>query len=835
MSTGDPSREAIVHIDSNGDGQPESYALPPAIHFGPEGAIERQNYLLPSTTNYGSAYTNELQTTSFSSPANYGSENGRGSPTYSITPPVNYDPKNADVSRTNSFSQPANIGSKGVDETVTYSSPAFGHAEPEDIKESENYSLPPHANHGFENGRGSDVLSLPPPAPFSDRSAQAGSMGYEGVSSQIPGRFSPQTPVSLRRPQSTAEQSTGSEPQANTVPYGWMSGIDEHNNDDDLHDPAKPMRGSFEPTRAVVNVGTLILLVLCLLMLFAGYPILHYYTEDKNDDDRLKSFKQIFDGENVYPSNAPFLRMNDSKLQNNFDPSKVMFIDPDTPKEAYTMKSTFTGMDGKEFKLVFSDEFNTDGRSFYPGEDPFWEAVDLHYWATNNYEWYDPAAIYTSNGSLRIRLEQHPEHNLNFRAGMLQSWNKFCFRNGILVGRIQLPGYSDVRGLWPAFWIMGNLGRAGYGATLQGTWPYSHDQCDVGTVMNQTLWNATYPDGFPEGTTDLGGATVFNMKHNTRALSFLPGQKLSRCTCPGEDHPGPFKNGQFTGRAAPEIDVFEAQVGDVDDSGTKGMTVSQSCQMAPYNWQYDITEYNKSEAVRLFAQYSKLNSYNGEITQQSLSGVSPASQEAIQYAANTTDTEDGTAFAEYALEYKGGPNGYVSWLTHGKKAWEIYKDALVADEKSQVGNRQFPREPLYILLNLGISRNFGDFKWYKVIPGFPFEMAVDWVRIYQDPDDPESDIGCSPDDMPTAEYINRHMEAYTNPNLTVWGGSRDEGGYGAYWPKNRLYNDGNGCKTDRSKEPGDPNPSYRRRAPYVPSSSVTAVPGAQTDYPPKRS
>lgn len=31
-------------------------------------------------------------------------------------------------------------------------------------------------------------------------------------------------------------------------------------------------------------------------------------------------------------------------------------------------------------RLVFSDEFNTDGRTFYPGEDPYWEAVDLHYW-----------------------------------------------------------------------------------------------------------------------------------------------------------------------------------------------------------------------------------------------------------------------------------------------------------------------------------------------------------------------------------------------------------------------------------------------------------------------
>jgi len=40
--------------------------------------------------------------------------------------------------------------------------------------------------------------------------------------------------------------------------------------------------------------------------------------------------------------------------------------------------------------LVFSDEFNEDDRSFYPGDDPYWEAVDLYYWATEDLEWYDP-------------------------------------------------------------------------------------------------------------------------------------------------------------------------------------------------------------------------------------------------------------------------------------------------------------------------------------------------------------------------------------------------------------------------------------------------------------
>lgn len=31
-----------------------------------------------------------------------------------------------------------------------------------------------------------------------------------------------------------------------------------------------------------------------------------------------------------------------------------------------------------------------------------------------------------------------------------------------------LPGANNVLGLWPAVWTMGNLGRAGYGASLDG-------------------------------------------------------------------------------------------------------------------------------------------------------------------------------------------------------------------------------------------------------------------------------------------------------------------------------------------------------------------------------
>lgn len=60
-------------------------------------------------------------------------------------------------------------------------------------------------------------------------------------------------------------------------------------------------------------------------------------------------------------------------------PGNFGLIDKDTPKEAYTHVS-YEG--GEEMVLVFSDEFNEEGRSFYPGDDPFWEGVDLHYWGT---------------------------------------------------------------------------------------------------------------------------------------------------------------------------------------------------------------------------------------------------------------------------------------------------------------------------------------------------------------------------------------------------------------------------------------------------------------------
>jgi beta-glucan synthesis-associated protein KRE6 len=115
-------------------------------------------------------------------------------------------------------------------------------------------------------------------------------------------------------------------------------------------------------------------------------------------------------------------------------------IDTATPEAAYTR----VGNDGKDYVLVFSDEFEQEGRTFYPGEDPYWEAVDLWYWATNDLEYYDPSQITTKNGKLAITMEQRTNHDgMQYISGMLQSWNKFCFSSGYIEVAVSFPGPNE--------------------------------------------------------------------------------------------------------------------------------------------------------------------------------------------------------------------------------------------------------------------------------------------------------------------------------------------------------------------------------------------------------
>jgi len=78
---------------------------------------------------------------------------------------------------------------------------------------------------------------------------------------------------------------------------------------------------------------------------------------------------------------------------------------------------------------------------------------------SSDFEWYDPSAITTKDGHLLISLTQEPIHDLNFKSGMLQSWNKLCFnKNAYFEVSASLPGVSSVGGFWPGIWAMGIWG-----------------------------------------------------------------------------------------------------------------------------------------------------------------------------------------------------------------------------------------------------------------------------------------------------------------------------------------------------------------------------------------
>ncbi|KAF9822096.1 hypothetical protein IEO21_00090 [Rhodonia placenta] len=525
-------------------------------------------------------------------------------------------------------------------------------------------------------------------------------------------------------------------------PATWNAPLssDFPEDDDILHNPDPKRDYRWEQDRDIftcrglVNLGFLAMLFVGIVTLFAGYPLIVHFTKHKQTTQGGFNFGGI----------------NATGQVPNLPGSRGL-IDAHTPVEAHT-KADYDS--GNQWQLIFSDEFEVEGRTFWPGDDPYWEAVDLHYWQTGNLEWLDPTAITTRNGSLEITMSQKPRNGLNYTSGMMSTWNKFCFTGGMIEVSVSLPGMNNVAGLWPAVWTMGNLGRAGYGASLEGMWPYSYDSCDVGTAPNQTK------NGLPVAATENGDP------QNGNVLSYLPGQRLSRCSCPGSSHPGPMhSDGTYVGRSAPEIDIFEAQISGTPPTGQ----VSQSGQWAPFNAEYEWlnnsnTLFIKNDSI------TTLNSYRGGVWQQATSATTETDQTAYQLT--------GGQFSVYGIQYQPGfDNAYISWITGGEVAWTLQQAGLAADSQVEISSRPVPQEPMYLIMNLGISPQFGFVDFANLV--FPSVLKVDYVRVYQDPNN--LNRGCDPPNFPTQAYINTYMKAYTDPNLTTW---RND--FGQPFPKNSF-------------------------------------------------
>ncbi|RPB28090.1 beta-glucan synthesis-associated protein SKN1 [Terfezia boudieri ATCC MYA-4762] len=496
----------------------------------------------------------------------------------------------------------------------------------------------------------------------------------------------------------------------------------QHEDDDELHQPddEKEARSwNVFTRRGLVQVGSLMFIVLGLLTMFIGYPIINYARNIGNE---------------LVNDPCPFgpglcLDMDSIPHLTNYRSS---LIDPDTPKLAFTKKS----VDGKDWKLVFSDEFNVENRTFYPGDDPYWEAVNIHYMATADLEWYDPDAATTKDGVLELEFAKFRNHDLDFRSAMLQSWNKLCIKGGIIEASISLPGSGDIPGFWASFWTMGNLGRPGYLASTEGIWPYTyHDGCDAGITANQSS-----ADG----------------------LSYLPGMRLPGCICAGEDHPTPGK-----ARGAPEIDALEASVGKITNGKMVG-TASQSSQVAPFDIWYQ-PDYDQVAVYN--PDFTSMNSYRGGQYQEVISGLTTLNN----------DWYDGKAYQTYGFEYKPGDDGYIEFFIGDMHTWRINSAATRAN--GNVGRRPIPQEPMALILNFGMSPSFTFIDFDRLNTLLPAKMRIDYIRIYQDPDN--TIVTCDPPGYETTQYIGDHLKAYMNPNLTNW----DSTDYD--WPRNSLVDE---CK-----------------------------------------
>lgn len=225
-------------------------------------------------------------------------------------------------------------------------------------------------------------------------------------------------------------------------------------------------------------------------------------------------------------------------------------------------------------------------------------------------------------------------------------------------------------------------------------WPYSYDTCDLGTFPNQTAVDGTPPQARTGGN---GGGP----------LSYLPGQRVSSCTvsyfnlyhpgvskisrpqCPGSEHPGPSVT---KGRNAPEIDVLEAQI---DPEIHRG-EVSQSFQVAPFNYQYQFNANSPATTVYNTSN-TAFNTYKGSVYQQAISAVSNID----------SGNYNNNGYATYGYEYWSNPSrrqdGYITWYSEGQETWTITPNSVGADSTARISGRLIPEEPMVGLFSIAHS------------------------------------------------------------------------------------------------------------------------------------
>lgn len=153
----------------------------------------------------------------------------------------------------------------------------------------------------------------------------------------------------------------------------------------------------------------------------------------------------------------------------------------------------------------------------------------------------------------------------------------------------------------------------------------------------------------------------------------------------------------------------------------------------------------------------------------------------------------------------GKDDGYVRWYTDKNELiYEITSETLKNKPGARDAISLIPLEAMYLILNTDISPRWGwngcnpmdicmlenpgmcsfdgqlqctdcgdreclkcphTTGWLQdfcndIRPDRPAEYLIDYVRVYQDPNDPAHTVGCDPPDFPTKDYIEANKESF---------------------------------------------------------------------------
>ena len=415
------------------------------------------------------------------------------------------------------------------------------------------------------------------------------------------------------------------------------------------------------------------------------------------------------------------------------------WVDRDTPVSELASISP----DGTVYELAFSDEFEADGRTFRDGDDPRWTALDSKPNGNSQVNLYNSSLAVTQGGLLRMStrarnatyptFSQPAEATAHFESALLMGWNKFCISGGgIIRMRARLPGRYNQPGLWPAFWLFGNLGRVTFPRTTNGLWPFIYDEhecvtdgdpdCEANQCRMQRVSACNAAPGYgmlPHQSRGAPEIDIFEVQPGNTPVDYGTWYRSGNCAVPDQKTVDaaymthPFLSASL--QAAPGLLRRADQrpsVGCVPEMYTlaDGSTHKQWYEGLGLR---DVHNFS-SPSHRVASNYFFWGEYFDDVSWPG--GPSDLGMQTDAFSADVslaeTHFED---FHEYTLEYESGDGGFIRWSIDGVRIFEVTDAQLRRWHNVSVGgrligelrSRQVPTEPMYIVLNVDMSPKWG--------------------------------------------------------------------------------------------------------------------------------